>query len=545
MGQEEPADKGLAFRLSEDGRALQAVFTPPEARQPLDSDWIRTALAEQGFGALFLDKQALDELIKKCGSASEPFSFDIGERRDGRVSVTLASDKMAAYLSITPPYGGRAADRQQVLDALKAAGVVSGILDTEIEASLAAGQVEARLVARGRPPVPGDDTEFKSLIPEMTERHPKVDEHGIADYRDLGLFVTVKAGTELMRRLPATPGMAGENVLGETVPQQPGKEIPFAPGLSGAVIAPHDRNLLIAAIGGQPVHVQNGVTVEPTLSVQNVDLSTGNLSFEGTVNIAADVKSGMKIKASGDVIVGGMVEAAEIEAGGDITVKGGIIGHGEIRSHGDDTHTNAARIRCGGSISARFIQNASVEAGNCIVVREAVEQSGLTAINQVVVGAEGSNKGHIIGGRTRATLLVQAAVAGSPSGVNTVIEVGVNPLIQGKLDAVSQRLKRLEKEEEELARVISRAGEHPGRFNPELLQKAERTREKLRLGIAECTEEKKTLQAQLSLADNAKVVIGQKVHGGVHVRIGNKILHVENEHGSGTFRLAEEKISFG
>lgn len=545
MEQEQPTDKGLAFRLSEDGRVLQAVFTPPEARQPLDSDWTRSALAEQGFADLFLDEQALAKLAQKCGTAAEPFTLDIGERRDGSVSIILAADKMAAYLTITPPFGGRAVDREQVLDALKAAGVVCGIQDAEIGAAVALGQVEARPVARGRAPVHGNDAEFQSMIPEVKERHPKVDEHGIVDYRDLGLFVTVKAGAGLMRRLPATPGVAGENILGEAVPAKPGKEIPFAPGLHGAAVDPNDSNLLVAAIAGQPVQVPNGVMVEPTLTVQNVDLSTGNLSFEGTVNIAADVRSGMKIKTSGDVIVGGMVEAAEIEAGGDITVNGGIIGHGEVRSHGGAIHSNTAHIRCGGSISARFIENASVEAGNCIIVKEAVEQSELTAINQVVVGTEGSKKGHIIGGRTRATLLVQAAVAGSPSGVDTTIEVGVNPLIQGKLDAISQRLKQLEKEEEELARVIACAGEHPNRFNPELLQKAERTCEKLQLDIAEHAQEKNTLQAQLSLADNAKVIIGQKVYGGIQIRIGNKILHVENEHGSGTFRLVEEKISFG
>jgi uncharacterized protein (DUF342 family) len=534
---------GLRLEWGEDGRSLQAVFTPTEPGEPIDAAGLRSILADQGFTGLFLFDHALADLTEQINAPSSPFSLVIGERRDGEATVTVAPDKMSAYLTISRPFGGRPVDRPQVLEALAKSGVVGGILEQQIDEAVALGSCDGRLIAQGKPAAAGTDATFRSLVAEIRERKPHLDEHGVADYRDLAQIVTVKAGDPLMRRIPPAPGVPGETVMGEPIPAKPGKETRFAPGLKGAAVASDDDSLLIAAVAGQPVLVPNGVMVEPTLSVPNVDLSTGHLSFEGSVKIAADVKTGMKVRATGDVIVCGTVEAAEIEAGGDVTVKGGIIGQTDAKGHGG-THPGSARIRSGGSVSALFIEHAVIEAGNCIAVEEAVKQSELTAINQVVVGKDGSRKGHIIGGVTRATLLVQAAVAGSPAGIGTWIEVGVNPLIHGRLDAADRRIQGLEKEKEELVRVLAYGKSNPQRIKPELLQKAERTCEKLILDIAEASREKEALQAQLDLADNARIVVGQKAYGGVHIRIGQKVLNNEDERGGGTFRLEEDEISF-
>jgi len=546
MGQDDPLTvKGLAFQMTDDGKTLQAVFTPVEPKQPIDLILIKSALAAQGFADLFLKEQALDELSKKYSAASAPFILSIGERRDGTVAVTVAPDKMTARLTITPPFGGQAVGRQQVLDALNATGVVSGILTGEIDAAIALGKIETQLIAQGRAPVHGRDAEFRALIPEIRGRHPKIDEHGISDYRELGQFVTVTKGALLMRRIPATPGAAGKTVLGAAIPSTPGKDPPFAPGLKGAKVHPKEKNLLIAEIGGHAVLVHNGVTVEPILTVQDADLSTGNLSFEGSIHVVKDVKIGMKLKASGDVIIGGIMEASDIEAGGNVSIRGGVLGHVAINDHGDAIHPSTARIRCGGSVTAHFIENASVEAGDCIIVDEEVKRSALTAVNQIVVGKQGSKKGHLIGGVTQATLLVQTIIAGSHAGVATRIEVGVNPLLHAKLDAVTQQLQHLEKEREDVERVIAYTLEHPTRINPDTMHKAERTYEKLQADIAERAQEKETLQTQMNLADNAKVVVGLRMYSGLQVKIGHKVREIDEERIGGVFSLKEDDIFIG
>jgi uncharacterized protein (DUF342 family) len=121
----------------------------------------------------------------------------------------------------------------------------------------------------------------------------------------------------------------------------------------------------VASITGQPVLVNHGVVVEPTLTLAAVDMSTGHIQFEGSETVVGDVKAGMKIQAAGDVTIGGVVEAAEIRADGDITIKGGIIGHGEW-SEAVAAHVDTARIVSGGSVHTRFAENAWIEAAGCI-----------------------------------------------------------------------------------------------------------------------------------------------------------------------------------
>lgn len=462
-----------------------------------------------------------------------------------QVVVTVAADRMSAHLTVVPPPPtGRAVTREDIVAALQAAGVVSGLQQHAIDAVVLAGQADTVLVAQGAPPVDGDDATFDVLVAEIKHRAPKVDERGTVDFRDLGLFFSVKAGSALMRRTAATPGIAGYNVLGETVPAQPGKDTPYAPLMRGAVVDPRNPNLLVAAITGQPVLITHGVVVEPTLTLQAVDLSTGHIEFEGSVNVVGDVKAGMKIHAAGDVTIGGVVEAADIQAKGDVTIKGGVIGHSEwsdaAAAKGDTAH-----IVSGGSVHTLFAENASIEAAGCIFVHQAARQSHLSAINKVVVGKEDASRGHIIGGRTQATLLVQAAVVGSAAGVRTLLEVGVNPMILHKLEALEARLVQLAKEQADIARLLTFARANPQRLAADVLQKAERTAANLQQELASCLAEQQVLGSQMSLADDARCVIGQKVFGGARVRIGDQSCDIDDERGRGVIRLSEGKLCFG
>lgn len=59
---------------------------------------------------------------------------------------------------------------------------------------------------------------------------------------------------------------------------------------------------------------------------EDVSLKTGNIDFNGTVIIRGDVPTGFSIKASGDILIDGLVEAAHIEAKGSVTIVKGIVG---------------------------------------------------------------------------------------------------------------------------------------------------------------------------------------------------------------------------
>ena len=520
--------EALVFQLSADGTKLQAVYTPAAGNTSFDETSIKKALDAKGFSNLYLFDDACADLSKKICAATEPFTMDVGEKRDGAFSLNISPDSMTVSLSITPPYGGREVTSDEIHSALKEKGIVSGIRFETIKAATSACQALNELIAAGRSPLRGNDGQLLSLIPEMKEHCPHLeDASSIIDYRDLGGIVDVRPGDPLMRRIPPEEGSPGENVKGEPVPGIPGNDVRFAAELSGAKLSTDDSDLLIAAIGGKPVIVSNGAIVEPSVKLKNVDLSTGNLTFEGTIIVSGDIAAGMEVKASGDIIVGGMVESAMLEANGSVEVKGGII---------------FGKVHAKGSIMARFAEKAHLQAEGNIVLRELSMQSELKSGGRIVVGEQGMKRGNIIGGVSRATTLVHAIVLGSAGGVATRVEVGVDPDAKERLTEVRIQLEKKQKEAEEIAKTLAYVRQNPQRFEPGIVRFKEIASSHLQSEIAELTGQKKRLQKRLESVYNARIEVERTVHDGVQVVICDKALTVDDELEGATFHIEEDAI---
>lgn len=535
---------GLRLSLSEDGRTLLATYTPIEGNAKLDKATIDLAILERGFGKLFLLDAALKKLVSQAASAKESFTLEIGEVKDAEAKVDISPDKMAAYITVTPAFGGKAVNREQIMQSLAEKQVSYGVFLEEVERTLATGEAQKRMIAQGRKAENGEDGRLQALVDMAKERRPRFDRRDVADYRDLGGIASVRQGERIMQKIAPTAGQPGMDVQGKALPAKPGKACQFGAQLKGAQIDPQDPDYLIAAIAGQPVLVSNGMTVEPTLSLKTVDLASGNVSFEGSVSISGDVQPGMSVYASGDIQIGGTVEAASIEAGGNVTVKGGIIGHGEAHEKSKEDNKAAALVRCGGSCTALFIESATVEAGDSIVVEKLVRQSDLAAPNQIVVGHPGSGQGSIIGGFVRATVLVQAEVIGSPAGVKTRVAVGTNPFLSEKMNRVNKEIAQKTKELDDVGKILAFLSANPARSTPQIRAKAENTREQVMQDLDWARKEKDSLTQEMSLAEDAKIVIGKTVFGGVQIEIGGQVKPVDIERSAGVYLLKEGQIEF-
>ncbi|PPK71542.1 hypothetical protein B0F88_10766 [Methylobacter tundripaludum] len=533
----------LTFRLNENNKLL-AVFEPEVYKVALDAAAIKEMLVQQNLSDLFLDEKALSRLVQMYNNTNAGFVLEIGERRDGEFTITVAKDKMSAWLTLTPAYGGAPVTFEQIRQSLKEKGIVSGLITSaEIEAVLKEGHATDYLIAQGMPPVPGLDAQFHSLVPEMQERRPQINEHGIADYRNLGNLILVKQGDPLMRRTLPTEGKKGKNILGQILTPKPSQNTPFASDLKGATFDPDDCDLLVSSIIGQPLLIPNGVMVSPTITVPKVDISTGNLSFDGTINILGDVMEGMKVYALNDIFIGGTVEAAELEAGGNISIKGGVIGNSDTNS--SLAASAGGKISCKGSVSVRFAKYFNIVAGTNIVIEEYSMNNQLTAMNQILVGKPGGKKGLIIGGTARAMMLVQAASVGSDVGIKTYIQAGLNPHTQEQLNAIDREIETNGKNQDDIKKIITFIENNPEKDKNGLLNKARRTLDKLTTEIAQHQAIRESLLAEISFAEYAKVVVDHTLCTGVEVRIGDQIWKAKEERGKTVFRLIDKKISYG
>jgi hypothetical protein len=521
--QNEGIGPALQLNFDESTKKLVATVITDSAAAPLDEPGLREFLAVQGWGSLrYLPNMAIGLLANH--NAGIACTLPIAEAIDAALVIEISPDAVEAWLTITPPEGGAPVSVEAVLALLADNGIGEGIDRAAVEAAVACGSATHVVVARGVPPIHGADGRLESLLPEVRDRRPQVDASGHTDYRDLGDIFVVHAGDWLMLRHPPGTGTPGRSLLGETIPATPGKAVMFASSLPGTAFDPANPDLLVAAITGQPAVIAGGMMVEPVYRIDKVSTATGNIDFDGSVVVAGDVGTGMMVRASGDIEVGGVVDMGTLEAGGSIVVKGGAMG-----SLGRKT-SEECHIRCGGSFHAAYAQQAKVEAGDSIFIDDTAMQCELTAINHISVG--GKRRGHIIGGHLQATLSITGKVVGSPNRVFTHCAIGVNPLMHKQLLQMSKARDERENQLLEVAKLLDFGRKNPGRLRPEMVDKARATAAQLSAQIAEMREEQDVLTKKIELSQHSRLVAKELLCEGVEVHLGNQCYKVVGEHGA-------------
>lgn len=525
---------GLELRLDEDAKVLLATVAPVPGMPQIDAERLRGHLDDTGHGALRLKGAAFDLLMQQYNAGKPVAALPIAECVDASLTVRISADGLAATLGIVPPQGGAEISKEDVLAELAAKGITEGIALEAINRAIGEGVADEVEIARGQPPVAGEDGWLESLLPEVRDRRPQLDASGLIDYRDLGEIQVVRPGDALMRRHPPTAGTPGVTVCGVAIPPRPGKDVAFAPQLAGAALSADDPDCLVATVAGQPVQVRGGMMVEPVFSVDVVNVASGNVRFDGSVKIRGDVAAGMVVRTSGDIEVGGVVESATLDAGGSIVVKGGVIGKLGRKDAGEHI------IRCGGSFSAAYAQQVRVEAGDSIFIDDIAMQCELAAANHIRVGQR--RRGQVIGGRLTATLSICAKVLGSPNRIETRFEVGTPPELHKRQIELAKQRDARETQLLDISKLLAFADQNPGRLPADKLDKARQTAAALSASIAELRAEEEALARRVELAQGARVVAERAMYEGVVVTLGNQRFRVVGEHGGGTIGLGSHGV---
>ena len=537
---EYPRPSTISLELAEDEKQVLAVVRPGAGGTTLRAVDVKRMLKAEGYAEWRWLDTGIGKVCSLMGKAPESQEVPVAERLDGELNISVSKDALQAFMSITPPQGGKPVDRQMIQQALEERSIHHGILPSALRGEV----MDKQLIAQGEPAVDGDDTRFESLLPEAPDKRPTVNADGTVDYREIGAFITVEAGDALMRKHPATPGTNGCDIHGNVLMAKPGRELPFASKLSGAEVDSEDPDLLLASIGGQPEIVDKGMNVNPVIRVDNVDLSTGNIHFDGSVNVRGNVAEGLQVHATRDIYVSGMVEGAELVAGGDIVVNRGVVGRGEVKKRADDHNRGIARLKSGRSVKARFIENAVVEATNTIKVGELVTHSRLMAFNAITVGRKGARKGHIIGGTTRATLSVTAQVIGSQANVPTVIEVGADPDLHDEIMKSETDLTRQDQEYKKLSTVIARLRSRTDEPAKETLDRIFATLKQLDKDINSARQRLGRLQGRYELIEKAQVNVGKQVYPNTEISIGDESTVVRHGTNAGSYARTGGRVAF-
>ncbi len=356
--------------------------------------------------------------------------------------ILISEDRMQAHLRIrtADPHSILYEDVVEMLDHKK---IVYGIYGEEIRKrideynhTMTKNPNQDLLVARGTAPVPGVDGRIDVLV--EPPQPVTFDDHGRADFRNVNRYRTVDKGQVLAKLTPPVPGKAGIDIFGhETKPPAPGMpelddgpNVSFVPG----------SNEYIAREHGIFIHENNRIDVNPVLIVPgSVGLESGNVHYDGTVQIGGNVERASMVSAIGDVEVGGAIESGEFRSGGSLVVKKGI------------NTKREGMVRVGGNLQAVYVDNSNLTVEGHVVVHKSIIASQIVCYGDVSVTGTGSA---LSGGEVFAYGSVSADFVGNRTGVVTKIYLGDHQKNKQYYQLSIKELEQVEKDLEKLKEKV-------------------------------------------------------------------------------------------
>lgn len=344
------------------------------------------------------------------------------------IKIKTTSDQMKAFLFLFPPHNEQIT-MDVLQNALRTAGIVYGI-EEHILSEIINKELYFKIVeiAFGIPAVNGKDGELIEYLTSTIQSEAVQKTDGSTEYQNINSFV-VKKGQVICKMVPPEEGKDGVNIFGAKIRGLRGK--PVTPPQIPNTIFSADKTELVALIDGRLSCVNNKFVVEKQMVINgNVDISVGNLEFDGDIVVHGDVRDGFSVNATGSVLVYGMVENANVTAGGDIFIEKGM--NGNVVGH----------LEAKGDIKSKYLENCTAHAGGCIYANNII-CSDVYSDDRICV-KEG--KGVIIGGSCVAPNLIDAYGLGAKSHRQTLIVLGNTPNLLKKFEETENELKKIKED---------------------------------------------------------------------------------------------------
>jgi uncharacterized protein (DUF342 family) len=282
---------------------------------------------------------------------------------------------------------------------------------------------------------------------------------------------------------------------------------------------------------------QNTISVAAKSTISgDVTYTTGNIESENNIIIKGSVQPGFKVKAGGDLEIGGAVSSATVHSDGNLVIKGGITGKSSV-------------ITSGGDLDIHFIERGVVKSGGLVVIRKQCYYSSIEAASDIRCHRNSS----ILGGILLAGGNLTAGNVGADNCEAAILGAGVDP---GRYLLFRQLQKELQQQQEEIIQALQLLGRGA---RPKKIRKMEEvameTKMKLlKLNLIPGTElysrigngkERDELEEEdpLYLRDvdieNIRIEFYGKVYAGTKILLGNRTATLSSDVQKKGYRLSK------
>ena len=445
------------------------------------------------------------------------------------IIVEISRDRMQASVRFDTRKGRGLRSVSDIQEALAAKKVVFGINMEAIKKGCKG--LSPFVAAVGVPPQHGENAVIERKFDLGIKGRPVVDKYDRVDYKNLNLFVLVKKGSVLAVRIPQTQGVPGKNVLGAEVMARNGRPLPLPLGKG---TAQQGENTVIAAIDGQIVDSKTKIAVDPHLIIKSsVGVSTGNIDFDGSVEIKGNVEAGFIVKATGDIEIGGVVSGGDVH-GRNVFVSGGVNGMGRGQVTADE------------DVRVSFAENARIEAGQDIHISDVSLHSNLRAGKHIILE---DRRGQITGGFAAAGEEIRANVLGNQACVVTNISVGIDPTLQHKYNTACNEYKETKKRLTEITQMLNTLSKiDVSKLPPQRVEQINSlTRSQFPL-VGKLKRQEAEIAAmteELSQMKNGKIAVASIIYPGVRISINSLKKNIQSELQRCTITVKDDEVTVG
>jgi len=378
-------------------------------------------------------------LLDDDGFADEPVEAETKQpSKVNHFKIAISKDQMEVKLY---PLGqvteGALTTFEDVIEACKREEIKVELDEKAIEKQLLSATPIETTIAKGTKPVDGKNGCLEYMVDMSAKPQFIADsKEDTVDYKNSMQVTLVNVGDVLAALIPPTDGEDGTDVKGNAIKAKPGDKARF---FLGEGVEEKD-NLITVIAAGTPSIQDDVIMIRRTYVLQgDVNLSTGNISFPGTVIIHGNVTEGFEIISEENVVVNGFISGATVKAKGYIKCAGGIQGK------------EKTEITSGSYIAAKFISSATVTADGDILVTKDILHSKINCLGELRIG------GSLIGGVAIALKGVECGGLGSETGVKTIVNIRTHyrqekakeqiNLVMAEVSAIFERYKLWNKTE--------------------------------------------------------------------------------------------------
>lgn len=465
-------------------------------------------------------KTALNNLVED--TEIKIWDYNIGAINE-TLNIIVSEDRLTAIARFYPPSTeGRLLTEQEIMNIIRK-NIKQGIKEQNIYLFLANRRYcEDIIIAKGKKPTEGIDAKIIYLFNQDTSLKPSLNENGTVDFKKLNILNSVEKDQVLAVLQPERPGISGIDIYGKILQPKNVRKKKLKPG-KNAYISENGLSL-ISAVNGHVKFEGDRVWVSDVYKIKDsVDPSTGDIRYSGSVYIPGNVLTGYSVYVNGDIIVDGLVEGAHIEAGGNITIQGGIKGGGR------------GYLKAGGNIIVRFIESSEVLAGGDVICDE-ILHSKVTAKGKIRVT---SGKGLITGSLVRSEKIIYTKTVGSLMGADTSLEVSYDFDLFSKCNELREEINEKKTELMKLLNIVNnyktkiKNGESFTKKQLDYLKKITQQ-------CVDYNNDIKTLTSELEQGQRIQdenvtkmrdwcIIVEKQVYSGVYIKIGPSGYRVEND----------------